>query len=205
MKKICFGLLFLLCVSSLFAQNAVALERGLSGSVRHFEERIASGTRLVVLNFSSPSPRLSEYIMEELTVHFVNSNSFTMVDRSNLGFIQEEMDFQLSGMVSDETAQSIGRILGVQSIVSGSIEPFADIFRLRVRVIDVESAAIQGIFTANIQRDRFLTSLAGNVAGTAEGNIPSQQGSATPIQAPGSDGGRSSGTGGRVSLPDFLR
>jgi len=205
MKKIYLGLLSLLCVSSLFAQNAVTLEKGLSGSVRHFEERIASGTRLVVLNFTSPSPRLSEYVMEELTVHFVNSNTFTMVDRNNLMLVQEELYFQLSGMISDETAQSVGRMLGAQSIVSGSIEPFADVFRLRVRVIDVESAAIQGIFTANIRQDRFLASLAGSTVGSPEGNAPSQQGTTTPVQAPSPDGGGSGRTGGRVSLPDFLR
>jgi curli biogenesis system outer membrane secretion channel CsgG len=129
--------------------------------------------------------------------HFVNSGSFTVVDRSNLELLQQEMVFQLSGEVSDETAQSIGKKLGAQTIVSGSVEPMGDILRLRIRAIAVESAAIQGIYTANIQKDRFLTSL---TATSNNANSPSPQtGNNSPSQSP-----PAGSSGSRVSLPDYL-
>lgn len=107
------------------------------------------------------------------------------------------MVFQLSGEVSDETAQSIGKKLGAQTIVSGSVEPMGDILRLRIRAIAVESAAIQGIYTANIQKDRFLTSL---TATSNNANSPSPQtGNNSPSQSP-----PAGSSGSRVSLPDYL-
>jgi len=194
MKKLALFFCMTQFVVSAFAQNAISLDTGLSGSVKYFEGRITKGTKLVVLNLKSSSPQLSEYIMEEMTVHFVNSGFFTVVDRSNLELLQQEMTFQLSGEVSDETAQSIGKKLGAQTIISGSVEPVGDVFRLRIRAIAVESAAIQGIYTANIQKDRFLTSLSGT--SNSGGNIPNTNSS--------SQNSQTGSSGGSVSLPDYL-
>ena len=99
MKKILFLFLLTHFAVSAFSQSAVPLDNGCISSVKYFEGRITKGTKLVVLNFRSSSPQLSEYIMEELTVHFVNSGHFTVVDRSNLELLQQEMAFQLSGEV----------------------------------------------------------------------------------------------------------
>jgi len=197
MKKLALFFCMTQFVVSAFAQNAVSLNTGLSASEKYFEGRITKGTKLVVLNFKSSSPQLSEYIMEELTVHFVNSGFFTVVDRSNLELLQQEMAFQLSGEVSDETAQSIGKKLGAQTIISGSVEPMGDVFRLRIRAIAVESAAIQGIYTANIQKDRFLTNLTATSNNT---NSPSPQ----PGNSSSSPSLPSGSSGGRVALPDYL-
>jgi len=196
MKKILFLLLLTQFVVSAFSQNATSLDNGLSASVKQFEERITKGTRLVVFNFKSSSPQLSEYIMEELTSHFVKRNFFLVVDRSNLELLQQEMAFQLSGEVSDETALSIGKMLGAQTIISGSIEPFGDVFRLRIRAIAVESAAIQDMYTANIQSDKFLTSLL---------KISNSSGNTTPSQSskPSQDS-KSGNSDKRVLLPDYL-
>jgi len=43
-----------------------------------------------------------------------------VVDRQQLDLIRAELNFQMSGEVSDESAQSIGQMLGVQSIMSGT-------------------------------------------------------------------------------------
>jgi hypothetical protein len=120
-------------------------------------------------------------------------------------FQNQEMYFQLSGEVSDETALSLGKMLGAQTIISGSIEAVGDVFRLRIRAIAVETAAIQGIYTINIQRDRFLSSLAGpsGTGGNAQQNSNSQSsqtgGSPTPSQS-----NQSGSSGSSVGLPDYL-
>jgi TolB-like protein len=203
MKKILLFFLLTHFMVSAFSQNAVPLDVGFSGGVMYFEGRITNGTKLVVLNFRSSSPQLSEYIMEEMTVHFVNSGYFTVVDRSNLELLYQEMNFQLSGDVSDETVLSIGRMLGAQTIISGSIETMGDVFRLRIRAIAVESAAIQGIYTINIQRDRFLSSLVGasGSGGNSQQNTNSQS-SPGPTQP--SQGAQSGNSGSSVALPDYL-
>ena len=199
-----FSLTALLAVSA-FSQSTVTLDRGLAGSVTHFKERVPKGTKLAILNIKSPYPRLSEYILEELTVYFVNSDHFTMVDRKNLELIQQEMNLQLSGEISDETIQSIGKKLGAQSIVSGSIESLGDIYRLRLQIISVESAVVQAAAPAqNIQRDRILTSLTND---SDSGGNNSQNSNSQSSQSGNSASSQNQENGGnrsRVALPDYL-
>jgi TolB-like protein len=125
----------------------------------YLNEKLPGGIKLVFLNFRSEWPELSEYIIEGLVENAVNDVFFTVVDRQNLALIRQEMDFQLSGEVSDETAQSIGKKLGAQIIVSGSIVRIGGIYRLRVRAITVETAHIQGQFSRNIQNDLLINDI----------------------------------------------
>jgi hypothetical protein len=101
------------------AQNSLILDDAIQQSAAEIEGRLPEGIKIVILNFSSPSVRLSNYVIDELTGAIVNGGKITVVDRQNLTLIQQEMNFQLSGEVSDESAQEIGRKLGAQSIVSG--------------------------------------------------------------------------------------
>jgi len=195
MKKIVCLFVLSACLVSAFAQSAVLIDTGLSKGVNFFEGRIVKGTKLAILNVKSSYEQLSEYVMEEMTAHFANTSFFTVVERSHLELLRQEMNFQLSGEVSDETALSIGKMLGAQTIISGSIDLLGDIYRLRIRAIDVQSATIQGVYTANIQRDRTLTSLTATPQNTDSQSQPRQN---TPPPPP------RTGSGSGVALPDYL-
>jgi hypothetical protein len=120
-------------------------------------------------SIKSNYPPLSEYIIDVLTGNVVNDRIFTVVDRANLEQIQQEMEFQLSGEVSDESAQSIGQKLGDQTIVTGSITPFGNLWRLTIRALGVEGATVQGLFNLNISNGTSIAALAsgGYVAAAA--------------------------------------
>jgi hypothetical protein len=90
-----------------FTQNALTIDAALNNSTSYFSGRILNNTKVVVLNFSSKWPDLSDYIIEELIGYIINEGKLTVVDRQNLETIRKEMDFQLSGEVSDETALGI--------------------------------------------------------------------------------------------------
>jgi TolB-like protein len=53
-----------------------------------------------------------------------------MVDRQNLEKIRTEMNYQMSGEVSDESARSIGRQFGVQYIVYGRVRRIGGDYRV---------------------------------------------------------------------------
>jgi TolB-like protein len=197
---------------SVFSQNTVSLDAGLEKSVAYFESRIAQGTKVAVLNMSSLSPPLAEYVIEEIVGCLVNSLSLTLVDRSNLELLRQEMNFQYSGEVSDETALSLGKILGAQTVVTGSINLAGNVFRLRIRAIDIETGVIQGQFNANIAKDRYLAELYDRGANQeVPGSLPDAQNKTTPNQRNSQSGNSQSGNsqsnnsgGGRVRLPDYL-
>ena len=162
MKKIiilCFIGLF--ASISAFSQAAVTLDTALNNSTTYLTERIPAKTKVVVLNFSSKWPELSDYIIEELIGYIVNEGTLTVVDRSNLEVIRKEMDFQLSGEVSDETAQSIGKKLGAQTIISGAMTAIGSTYRLRIRAISVETAQIQGMQNVDVAQDSRSAALTG--------------------------------------------
>jgi WD40 repeat protein/TolB-like protein len=125
----------------------------------YLNEKLPGGIKLVFLNFQSEWPDLSKYVIDGLIENTVNDGVFRAVDRENLALIQQEMDFQLSGEVSDESAQAIGKKLGAQTIVSGAISQIGDSYRLRVRAIGVETAEIQGQFNRDIIASARLAAL----------------------------------------------
>jgi hypothetical protein len=71
------------------------------------------------------------------------------------------MAYQLSGEVSDESAQAIGKKLGAQSIASGKLEALGDQYQFSVKTIHVESATIELFYQTPIKQDKKLNTLLG--------------------------------------------
>jgi curli biogenesis system outer membrane secretion channel CsgG len=145
-----------------FAQDAMPLTPALDSSASYLINRIPVGSKVLVLNFTAETLVLSNYLVDEITARLVNNSNFTVVDRRDLDIIQQEMAFQASGEVSDETAAGIGRKIGAQSIIFGSMERTGSLYHLRIRTIEVETARIQAIQNNLIEQDTLLTVLTGN-------------------------------------------
>jgi WD40 repeat protein len=122
--------------------EGISLDEAIREAAANIEERLEPGMKIALLNFSAPREGFSEYVLEEISGYLVNSGKLVVVDRRELDLIRREEQFQLSGEVSDESAQSIGRKLGAQIIVSGSLVSIGGVHRFRVRTLAVESAAI---------------------------------------------------------------
>jgi TolB-like protein len=159
-KAVVFSILALLPVI-VFSQNALTIDVALNNSTSYFSNILPANTKVVVLNCTSKWPDLSDYIIEELIGYIVNERKLTVVDRQNLENIRKEMNFQLSGDVSDETAQSIGKMLGAQTIISGSITAIGNAYRLRIRAISVETAQILGMQNVDVVQDSRIAALTG--------------------------------------------
>ena len=186
------------CSSSPRSQYGTSLDIGLRDSTNYLNERIQPNSKVIVLNFTSQWPALSEYIIDELIGYIVNEGNFMVVERDNLEIIRQELNFQLSGEVSDETAQSIGQILGAQTIISGAINKIGDAYRLRIRAISVETAEIIGMQNLDIKNDNRMISL------TKDGNGHTIQGrdeSNNILQARGNSSNVSQTITGRIISP----
>ena len=171
------AVLFMLA-GGIFAQNIVSLDEAVHNAVLEIEARLVQGSKVVVLNFRSSSQRFSDYVLDEMMTELVRSEKITVVDRTHLELIQQEMQFQMSGDVSDSSAQAIGQILGAQSIVSGSIEEMGGYYRMRFRTIAVETAAMQAFSSINIKHDSQVAAL------LAPATISSEQQQASAMLQP---------------------
>ena len=169
---------FALLVGKIYAQQ-LNLDTVIERSARAVEEVLPQGAKVAVLNFVSTSETFSDHIIEELTGKLVNGRKITIVDRRNLALISQEMNLQLSGDVSDESAQAIGKMLGAQSIVSGTLTNMGTFYRFRVRVINVESAAIQTQSSFDLRNDEQVAFL---LKGNSSNNIVVNPSSGTTAQ-----------------------
>jgi len=148
-KTAIFTLMFLLVCGGLFAQN-VSLEQALQSSTRTIESKFPQGTQLAVLAFSASSQAFSEYIIDELAIAIASNNKVKVIDRQYMDVIRQEMNIQMSGDVSDDEIRRIGRQLGTQYIVTGSIMDVGNVYRFRIVAINVETAVREIAVSLNI-------------------------------------------------------
>ena len=148
------------------------------GSI-YIGNRIHTNSKIGVVNMQSISENLSNYIVDSMVMHLINIDRFIIVERSEMGIIQKEQKYQLSGEVSDSTAISIGQQLGVQYIITGSILPLGNNYSLGLKIINVQTAQIMGQRMYNVKPDSVLLSL---VNSPSRPEVANEQRNETPPQ-----------------------
>ena len=174
MKNIIFGfisfiIIFTGCVgnqpsistatSSAVVTDGMTLDQALAEAARRIEERITAGSKIAPLNFNSSSDRFSVYVLDELTANLVENGKLIVVDRSEIDLIRSEFDFQYSGDVGDDSMQALGRMLGAQSIISGSLTDMGGFYRIMIRVLNVQNASVEVQYRTNIVSDHVVAAL----------------------------------------------
>ncbi|HPA11117.1 MAG TPA: CsgG/HfaB family protein, partial [Treponemataceae bacterium] len=131
--------------------QSYSLEQGISHVSAQLEKNLERDSVVAILDSSAPTEALALFVSQEITQFFVNSGKMVVVDRSDIEKIRKELTFQLSGDVSDESAQSIGKMLGAQIIITSTLD---DMRILRVKAIAVETARILGMERVHIEEGR---------------------------------------------------
>jgi TolB-like protein len=124
--------------------------------------------KMAVLNVQAQTAMLSDYITDHIVMYLINENKFIVVERSDLGLLQKEQEYQASGEVSDQSAVSIGHQLGVQIIITGTLAQAGDLYVLRLKALDVETAEVLGMRIFQIQPDSTLLMLSAPPAAKTE-------------------------------------
>ena len=142
--ELCFlAELFIACTSTGDAKaNGLSLMEAIEQSAEKTAGVLPQGSRVAVVAFESPNNELSEYIIEEFNGAF-KDHGIEVVDRQYLKYVLyvlEELNFQMSGYVSDESIRSIGKFIGADIIVTGQLISLGGIYRFRSSAINVETA-----------------------------------------------------------------
>jgi tetratricopeptide (TPR) repeat protein len=165
------GVLVFLFFSTSFyasAQTSVSLDVAIQSTTRDIENRLPRGSSLAMVNFISASPALSDYIIEEFTVRLMDSGNLTIIDHNTLNraLVSAEIDIQLSGDVSDDTILSVGKLMGAQYALSGTLGGSGNSPRLEVYLTELKTQRRQSLTPVNVQRDNRLTALMNQKART---------------------------------------
>jgi TolB-like protein len=163
MKKtmILFVFLAMVAINTVFSQ-AVTIDVALSNATKDISEGVSKGSKIAILNITSDSTNLSDYIINELIVNLVNTRLFQIVPRSTveLAAARREFAFQMSGDVPDDSQKRLGQFLEADTIITGSVtRDSANTYRLIVNAIHLENFTFQSSFRASIQNDRQVRTL----------------------------------------------
>jgi hypothetical protein len=171
-------------------QQQDVLDAAIREAATYFNINITEGSKIAILSVRSDYPQLSEYVIDIFTGNVVNDRRFKVVERSALEAIRKEMEFQMSGEVDDNSAQAIGRKIGAQTILLGSMSGYGSTWRLSMRALVVESAEVVGLFNKNIPNTGIIAELSSGPKqpaaqaqsyGTSSGQATPQATAAAPV------------------------
>jgi TolB-like protein len=122
--------------------NAAGIEGAVARASRDLITDLPQNSKIAVINISSNNRDISTLVVDELEYHLVSARKFTIVDRRTLDTIRAEQSFQMSWEVSEESAISIGQMLGANIVITGSITGTGTNQRLSIKALDVQTAQI---------------------------------------------------------------
>ena len=140
--------------------NGLSLAEAIEHAAEKTAEELPKGSRVAVLAFDSANDTLSGYIIEELNGALFD-RGIEVADRSSLELVYQELNFQMSGDVSDESALSIGKFLGADIVITGQLTAFGDLYRFRVTALSVETSTRVGNTRLDVRSDANLQRMAG--------------------------------------------
>jgi len=84
-----------------------------------------------------------QFITGKFSAYLVESETFTVLDRSRMDDILKEQGFQQSGACNNsECRVQVGQLLGVDNLVAGSLVRFGNEYAFRIEYLDVSSGRI---------------------------------------------------------------
>ena len=138
--------------------DGLTLTAAIERTADEMVEDLQPGTRVAIVAFESEAENLSDFIMEELTAALFR-RGIEIADRRNLPFVFQELEFQMSDAVSDDTAQSVGQFLGAQLVITGDLWDLGAVRRLAANAIRVETAVRASVPRHDVRNDRALQSM----------------------------------------------
>ncbi|MDR0411428.1 MAG: CsgG/HfaB family protein [Treponema sp.] len=113
-------------------------------------EHILPNSRLAVVGLAASDPNEGTYYLNELTLQFVNARKYTVVDRRDIDAVLFEQDFQMSGYVDDDAFVSIGKFIGAEVVITGSINGTGPQKRIVIKAIDVLTSEILSMASTSL-------------------------------------------------------
>ena len=135
--------------------NGLSIDEAIERAAERISGGLPAGAALAVVSFESESNGLSDFIMETFNEALMR-HGITVADRRNLDLAFRELNFSLSGHVSDETALSVGKMLGVPFVVTGQFLNLGGVRRLSATAMRVETSIRQSTASFDVRNDRAL-------------------------------------------------
>lgn len=104
--------------------------------------QVGSRLAIAVMPFT-PNSQAKEYqqtVTDKMITQLVNLKRFRVIERGAIEAVMKEQKFSLSGLVNEDSAIQLGKIVGADVIIMGNLSIEAGFSRFSARVIDVETS-----------------------------------------------------------------
>jgi TolB-like protein len=148
-------------LSILFASKVHA-QKTLSDGIKDLATQVATNIakeqkqKIAVLPFRELDGQptiLGTYLAEELVTNLFSIGGIEIVERSMLDKLIGELKLGQTGIIDPDTAKRVGKIAGVDAVVTGSITDLQSYVALNCRLIDAQSGKIFAAAQAKIVKD----------------------------------------------------
>ena len=108
-----------------------------------FAAETAYCTRVAVIDFESigDMPDIGRAVTEIVRTELIKTGKYEVVERALLNKLLEEQRFQLSDLVDPTKAVELGKMLGADLILTGSVVKIGSGYTINARFIDVKTGA----------------------------------------------------------------
>ena len=102
-------------------------------------------TNIAVVDFNGNNISDGEVraLTDRLRTELFNTKYFKVIEREMMQEVLKEQGFQQSGCTTDECMVEIGRLIGVEKIIGGSISKVGNIYSVSSRIVNVETGEIE--------------------------------------------------------------
>ena len=134
-------------------------------------ENAGEKATIAVVEFSNLSggvTDLGRLLSEELITKLFSTGKYKVIERFLLNKAIAEHKLQWQGVVDPKSAKELGKILGADAVVSGTIADAGAALRVNARLISTETGEVLSVAAATIPKDDAITKLAGSASGGSE-------------------------------------
>ncbi|MCB0689375.1 MAG: hypothetical protein KDC53_22710 [Saprospiraceae bacterium] len=127
MKNLLFTLLAVSCIqiTSVFGQIDIEKVEGRCHGIAH-DQRLLFGVSEFKFAAASGSHQVGSGLTDMLSNALVECGCFSVVERSRMDDLMDELSLGMDGTVSSKSAAQVGNLLGAQYLVMGTITEFAE-------------------------------------------------------------------------------
>ncbi len=159
------------------AQNRKAAQESLDSQLESLSDQIVVSlsqkqkSKIAIIEFSDLQGNVTNfgrYLAEELITRLYLTNKFEVIERQLLNKVLQEHQLNLSGLIDVNSAQELGRILGVDAIASGSVTDLGRSVKVNARLISTQTGKVFSVASVTIGKDDAVQKLMGEFAAAAK-------------------------------------
>ena len=153
---------FFVALLAIYIASPAPAQKLLPDGIKDLATQIATGVakeqkqKIAVLPFRELDGRatvLGTYISEQLVTDLFAAGVLDIVERAMLDKLIGEIRLGQNGVIDPETAKKLGKVAGVDAIVTGSITDLQTYVALNCRLIDAQTGRIFGAAQTRIVKD----------------------------------------------------